>query len=283
VSLSAVGAPTDTAALYLDLLKSCLTRSAFPDVYCPYEPDARRLKGRLYARLRRLLLARNLELVRRVEFDAHARGDGRDWPASAETMTGLRRLDHLQACIHDLVARDVPGDLIETGVWRGGTTIFMRAALEAYGDRERAVWAADSFQGLPEPDAERYPADAGDRLSTYRQLAVPLAEVRANFDRYGLLDERVRFLPGWFRDTLPKAPIERLALLRLDGDLYESTSVALRALYPKLSPGGYVIVDDYHAVPACRAAVDDFRREQGIDEELERVDWTCVAWRRTGP
>ena len=241
-------------ALYLDLLMKCLTRSIFPDATLAPSGGT-------------------------VPVDPSARAEGRDWPAQAETMIGLERLGQLRDCVVDVIRRGVPGDLIETGVWRGGATIFMRGVLKAYGDRTRVVWVADSFQGLPQPDAEEYPADAGDPHWQYPQLAVSLDEVKANFARYGLLDEQVRFLPGWFRDTLPAAPIERLAVLRLDGDLYESTIVALQSLYPKLSPGGYAVVDDY-SLPACRAAVDDYRAEHGISEPIERIDWTGVFWRR---
>lgn len=105
-------------------------------------------------------------------------------------------------------------------------------------------------------------------------------EVRESFRRYDLLDDRVAFLPGWFRDTLPGAPIEHLAVLRVDADMYGSTMGALEALYPRLSPGGFAIVDDYGAVAACRAAVDDFRARAGIAEELVEIDWTGVYWRR---
>jgi len=140
--------------------------------------------------------------------------------------------------------------------------------LALYEETDRDVWVADSFSGLPEPDGFRYPADAGDKHFTMTGLAVSIDEVRRNFEKYGLLDDRVRFLPGWFRDTLPDAPVERLAVLRLDGDMYESTLVALRALYPKVSVGGYVIVDDYGALESCRTAVNDFREDQGIVEEL---------------
>jgi O-methyltransferase len=156
----------------------------------------------------------------------------------------------------------------------------MRGVLKIFGSTERVVWVADSFQGLPKPDPEQYPADAGDRHWTRPELAVSLEEVKANFARYGLLDDQVRFLVGWFRDTLPAAPMSQLAVLRLDGDMYESTMDGLLHLYPKLSRGGYVILDDYGAVPGCRAAVEDFRREHGIDEPVERIDWTGVFWQR---
>jgi O-methyltransferase len=236
------------------------------------------------AAIKRWLLARlrtsDLSVVRPYTLDSRDREIGRDWPAHAETMIGLFRLDNLQACITDVHERKIPGDIVETGVWRGGAMIFARGLLEVLGDTERSVWCADSFEGLPAPDAARYPADRGIRLHELPQLAVPLEEVRANFERYDLLDERVRFLPGWFRDTLPSAPIERIAVLRLDGDLYESTIVALEALYPKVSTGGWVIIDDY-ALEACKQAVEDFRLDRGIDDELQRIDWTGVYWRRT--
>jgi O-methyltransferase len=217
--------------------------------------------------------------VRRV--NPQERQNGHDWPIDAETMIGLKRLDNLQHCITEIMRRNVPGDLIETGVWRGGATIFMRAVLKAYGDTTRCVWAADSFQGLPKPNADLYPADAGDEHWSRDQLAISVDQVRANFARYGLLDNQVRFLEGWFKDTLPDAPIEQLSLLRLDGDMYESTMDALRHLYPRLAVGGYVIVDDYGAVPACKAAITDFRAQHQIDDEIHSIDWSGVYWQRT--
>src|SRR5439155_1101033 len=162
--------------------------------------------------------ARGIQLVRSAPFDEAARSDGRDWPTTAHTMIGMKRLDNLQHCVEDTLARQVPGDLIETGVWRGGASIFMRGILRAHGVSDRTVWVADSFQGLPPPNPDAYPADAGDPLHTFDYLAVSLEDVKSHFERYGLLDDQVRFLKGWFRDTLPAAPIERLAVLRLDGD-----------------------------------------------------------------
>jgi len=214
------------------------------------------------------------------DFAEPVRAEGLDWPARAHTMIGLRRLENLRACVEEVLARGVPGDLIETGAWRGGATIFMRAILKAHGVTDRRVWVADSFAGLPPPDPERYPRDAGDTLHQHTQLAVSLDQVRGHFVRYGLLDDQVRFLPGWFRDTLPRAPIERLAVLRLDGDLYESTLQALESLYEKLSPGGFVIVDDYGCIAACRQAVHDFRDARGVREPIRPVDWSGVYWQR---
>ncbi|HCW00096.1 MAG TPA: macrocin O-methyltransferase [Acidimicrobiaceae bacterium] len=234
---------------YLDLMAGCLCRDLFPEM----EPDV----------------------------EIAARSEGRDWPASAETMIGRRRLDNLVDCLTMVLDNDVPGDLMETGVWRGGATVLMRGALAAWGDDNRSVWVADSFRGLPPPDAETWPADKGVDLSEVEALAVSRPEVEASFARYGLLDSQVRFLEGWFADTLPTAPIERLALLRLDGDLYQSTWEALENLYPKLSVGGILIVDDYGAFEPCRQAVEDYRARCNISDVVVPVDWTGVWWQRT--
>lgn len=205
---------------------------------------------------------------------------GLDWPRDAETMIGLRRLDNVEACLSSVIEDDVPGDVIEAGAWRGGAAIFMRAILAAYGDTDRTVWVADSFRGLPKPDPIRHPADRGLDYTMHSELSVGVEQVRQNFARYGLLDDQVEFLVGWFKDTLPSAPIDDLALLRLDADLYESTLDALTCLYPKLSPGGYCIVDDYGLLEACRRAVHDYRKDHGITEPIHAVDWTGVYWRR---
>jgi O-methyltransferase/8-demethyl-8-(2,3-dimethoxy-alpha-L-rhamnosyl)tetracenomycin-C 4'-O-methyltransferase len=172
----------------------------------------------------------------------------------------------------------VEGDLIETGVWRGGACILMKGILEAYGDDARRVFVADSFAGLPPPDPENFPADAGDPLHTLTDLQVSRADVENNFRRFGLLDERVVFLEGWFKDTLPYAPIDQLAVLRLDGDMYESTIEALDALYHKVSYGGFVIVDDYF-LPACAKAVHDFRERYGITSPILPIDGWGNYWR----
>jgi len=142
------------------------------------------------------------------------------------------------------------------------------------------VWVADSFEGLPQGDGAKYPADEGDVHHTYNDfLSVSLEEVTDNFSKYNLLDEQVRFLKGWFKDTLPTAPIKGLAILRLDGDMYESTTDALTHLYNRVSAGGYVIVDDYH-LAGCRQAVQDYRASHGIDEEIRDIDGMGVYWQK---
>jgi hypothetical protein len=216
-----------------------------------------------------------------VAHDPLQRTEGRDWPACAFTMVGLHRLRNLRQCVEQTLGDGVRGDLIETGVWRGGASIMMRAVLEAYGDRDRKVWLADSFRGLPPPNPERYPLDEGLHLEGYSVLAIAVDAVKENFRRFGLLDERVRFVEGWFSETLANVDADEFAVIRLDGDLYESTIDALTALYPKLAPGGFLIVDDYGAVPACRAAVHDYRNQHDIQEDLHEIDWTGVYWRRS--
>lgn len=209
--------------------------------------------------------------------DPEVRLIGRDWPATAQTMIGLARLRNIRMLAEQVIEQGIPGDFLEAGVWRGGACIYMRGLLAAHGIADRTVWVADSFEGLPPPDPAAYPADAGDPHRTFKELRVPLEEVQGNFERYGLLDDQVRFLKGWFADTLPQAPISQLALLRLDGDMYSSTTQTLHALYKKVSPGGGVIIGDY-LQEGCRRAVDDFRRQFGISEPIQDVDGTAVYW-----
>jgi hypothetical protein len=251
--------PSSTpAALYLDLIERCLTNTVYGDGYTEWSaPGVER------------------------PFDPSLRELGRDWPRRAHTMIGRVRLRNLRELVATVIREEVKGDLIETGAWRGGACILMRAALEAFGDLGRRVFVADSFEGLPAPDAETYPSDRGDIHHTYEELSVSLDEVKANFAKYGLLDDRVVFLKGWFKDTLRAAPIERLAVLRLDGDMYESTMDALSALYDKVSTRGFVIVDDYGCIESCRRAVHDFRDARGIADPIVDIDGFGVYWRKS--
>ena len=247
--------------LYIDLLKRSLTNTIFVD-----EPDANQDDTARYA----------------AEAITHYQ------KGPAISMLPLARMDNLQFCITDVIQRGIAGDLVETGVWRGGATIFMRAMLKIFDINDRLVWAADSFEGLPEPDAERFPLEAKAFKSAamtkyYKHLAVGLGEVRRNFEAYGMLDDQVKFLKGWFKDTLPTAPIKSIAVLRLDGDYYESTRDALSNLYDKVSVGGYIIIDDYgeDSWTYCRKAVEEFRHERRIDDRVIQVDKPCVFWRKS--
>lgn len=202
---------------------------------------------------------------------------GTYWPERAHTMIGKIRMDNVRYCVEQCLCNNVPGDLIETGVWRGGATIFMKGILKANDDTTRKVFVADSFEGLPKPEPNKYPADINDMHSTFPFLSVSDEEVRNNFKAYNLLDDNVIFIKGFFENSLKKAPIKKLAILRLDGDMYSSTIQVLETLYDKVSKGGFVIVDDYSLVGA-RTAVDDFRGKRKIINQLIKIDDYSVYW-----
>jgi hypothetical protein len=231
--------------------------------------------------LLRFLRERNLLLVRTERFDSQMRNSGLDWPLFGFTMTGRRRLDALQFCVEDILDNDIPGDFAEMGVWRGGSVIFIRALLSVRNVTDRVVWCADSFDGMPVPKEVDERISSSADFSDREYLRVSLEEVKENFDRFGLLDDQVKFLKGWFSETLPIAPIKTLALLRLDGDLYESTRDALVNLYDKVSAGGHVIVDDYNSWAGCRAAVDEFRESRRIMEKIVQIDAHAIMWHRS--
>ena len=195
---------------------------------------------------------RQVRIVEPGVFDAKLREEGVDWPADAESMVGLKRLANIRECVEQSLIDGVPGDLVETGVWRGGSCIFMRGVLAAYGDPDRRSGCATPSRGCPSTTAATRPTSATSSTPS-PSSPISVEEVQENFRRYGLLDDRVEFLKGWFADTLGDAPIEQIAVLRLDGDMYSSTMDALEPLYDKVSPGGFVIVDDYGARPGVRA------------------------------
>jgi hypothetical protein len=271
---------SEPAARYLDLLAGCLSRELFLDEEVR-NVDLRQWPGGEPDGLRALLRSEGWRVVR-PSGDPEVRSVGHDWPPHAETMVGRVRLDNVLDCTARAVADGVAGDLVETGVWRGGTAIFLRGILSALEVTDRRVWACDSFEGLPVADAEKYPIDVPLKLHEHDALAISHEQVQANFARYGLLDDQVRFVQGWFRDTLPTvaAEIGPIAVLRLDGDLYESTIDALVHLEPLVSSGGFVIVDDYNGIDACKQAVTDYRNEHAITAEITDVDWTAVWWRK---
>jgi O-methyltransferase len=256
---------------YLELLTGALTHTLYDPI------DKRELPDYVRESYGEAFRAAGMKLA--LPTPLEERLDGRDRPVYAQTMVGVYRIRNVRHCVETALAEGVPGDLVEAGTWRGGAAIMMRGVLEAHGDRERRLVVADSFEGLPKPDAERYPADAADLNYTAEELAISLEEVQANFERYGLLDDRVEFLKGWFRDTLPGLGDRTWAVVRLDGDLYESTMDGLTNLYPQLSPGGFLIVDDY-GFPNCRQAIDDYRAQHAITAEVTQVDWAGAFWRK---
>lgn len=196
----------------------------------------------------------------------------------SHSMIGKVRMDHLHRCMDIIRRENIPGDLMECGVWRGGACIFMQGYLRAHGMTDRRVFVADSFEGMPRPKD-----NDGLDLSKekYPELAVSREDVERHFELYDLLGENVVFLAGWFKDTLLTAPVEQLALLRLDGDLYDSTMDSLVHQYDNVASGGIVIVDDFNNLSECRAAVRDFFSARGETlPEYEEVDWTAVSWRK---
>lgn len=205
------------------------------------------------------------------------REQGWDWPSAAPSMIGQKRMQNVRSECERAIVAGIPGDFMETGVWRGGAVMMMRAVLKAYGITDRRAIAADSFAGLP-PPTEGVVQDAGAEFHTWTDFAVSLEEVKANFARYGLLDEQVVFLQGLFKDTLPTAPVSALAVLRLDGDMYESTRDGIVNLYPKLSRGGTLIADDYFLFEAHRAAVDEYRAAHAITDPIVRIDQWGAYW-----
>jgi hypothetical protein len=252
--------------LYLELLKRSVLGLIYPDPYL--ESFEYELRDE-HKRITKLLYK---------PFNPEQRDIGLDHPQHAHSMIGTKRMNNIRDAVEYVLSSHIPGDFLETGVWRGGACIFMRGILAAHQETSRRVWVADSFEGLPEPNAELYPADAGDLHHEFTWLAVSLEEVKSNFDKYALLDDQVHFLKGWFKDTLPTAPISQLAILRLDGDMYESTMDALTNMYRRVSPGGVIIVDDYNAVASCKQAITDFRTSNAITAPIQPIDTLSVYW-----
>lgn len=307
-------ATADGRTLYLDLMKRTLSNIIYEDQ--PYS---------FYDDERRPVIADRFRLDRRVQ--------GEDAPREAHTMVGIPRLNNLQQCVETILAEQVPGDLLEAGVLRGGASIFLRAVLKAHQVTDRSIIACDTFRptlsqgrtvfqdlllrflsviaSLPNKRVHRAlyelarkippekrsfpiaetPSDEviectmfilrhARELATVHKDQTGVEAVKSHFARYGLLDDQVRFLEGFFSDTLPDASLKQLALIRLDGDLYESTRDALIPLYPKLSPGGFCIVDDYYAFTDCQRAVDEYRAAHNITAELVQIDKLAVYWRK---
>jgi hypothetical protein len=268
---------------YLQLLKKALVNLIYPEHelrlrYLESSPSTDRLG--VQRALRDLRYADAESFAELVACKQDGQNFRRAVTRDAHTMVGLRRLDNIEWCAAQIFADGVEGDFLEAGVCQGGASIFMRALQVAYGEEQRRMWVADSFAGLPAP---RMDVDAGLDFTEQRMpwLAASLASVQDNFRTYDLLSDEVHFIAGWFSDTLASSEVAEIALLRVDADLYESTRDVLLALYDRVSPGGFVIIDDYYAFRACRTAVDEFRTERGIADRLRRVDWTAAYWRKS--
>jgi O-methyltransferase len=281
----------DSTELYLDLLKGCLTRILFIDEEL-YAPPPSGWQGKAWEAFKRYTNHPDWQIVRPARANRKAREEGRGAARNAETAVGFLRLNNIQQCVTSVIEENIPGDLLEAGCQRGGSVIFMKGVLAAHGVSDRDVWLADTFEGLPSiadedrrgapPNPERYPADEGVKPKGGPR-SVGVEGVKSNFARYGLLDDKVRFLAGLFKDTLPGASLGQLAVVRLDGDYYESTMDSITELYPKLAVGGYLIVDDYSTEKwgdRCGQAIRDYREANGITEPMQEVDHNAIYWRR---
>jgi hypothetical protein len=267
---------------YLELLRRCLTRDVIQEPFAPASARPASVKGFLLESAQKAIARKGLTIVRHDETTEEDRVEGRGWPASAETMMGLRRLEFFQSCLVDIIKNGLPGDLFEAGCWRGGAVIFMLGVLRALGDTSRRVWAADSFRGYPAPTGQSFDVDHHlFRRSDY--FSISRAEFEKNVRRYGLLGPRLHVLEGWFSESIPAAPIEKVSLIRIDVDGYEGVRDTLKLLYPKLSLSGYVLIDDIRQ-PGAKRAVDEFFAESGLSEEILQVpqaDPRAVYWRKT--
>lgn len=273
---------TTTEKNYIELLKDTLIDRDNANRYqlTPYAPGQGSFVKRIAINSLINKLSKKKLIITGINKDGlKQREVGLGWPINGYSMVGLKRLNNIQYCIDEVVKNKVEGDFIETGVWRGGSCIFAKALFTIYNE-DRKVWVADSFAGLPKPNTELYPEDEGDDLYSLEQLRISEDQVKDNFKRFNLLDDNVKFLKGWFKDTLPTAPIEKLAIVRLDGDMYESTMDGLVNLYHKLSIGGFIIIDDYGVIPACKKAVHDFREKHGIREEIIDIDGSGYYWKK---
>ena len=261
--------------IYIETIKKAVIGSIYEKKFFVIQKNQNsNFKSLIKNKLLNLAANYNIGLIKYEKIDKNIIDEGKYWPDIAYSMLGQKRIDNVQYCCETAIKEQIPGDFIECGVWRGGTTIFMKAILKAYSIKDRTVWVADSFEGLPKPDANLYPADAGDTHFKIDLLKVSINEVKRNFEIFNLLDENVKFLKGWFKDSLPEAPITKISVLRLDGDIYESTWDSLIYLYPKLADNGFLIIDDYYNNESCKKAVNDYFEKNNIKANIIRIDWT---------
>ena len=191
----------------------------------------------------------------------------------SHTMGGRKALENAFDVVARVEADRIPGALVECGVAEGGTAAMMAMTSKALGESERDVWLFDSYEGLPEPTIEDYhDRRAGSSCGRCRRglLGHGRTGQRPFLRQAWLPRDRIHLVKGWFQDTVPlhRDKVTPIAVLRLDGDWYESTRIPLDNFYDKVSPGGFVIIDDYATCFGSRRAVDEFRIEHGISTPL---------------
>jgi O-methyltransferase len=199
-----------------------------------------------------------------VPMKPESRRVGLDWPRIGISMIGVVRMDNLRSALYDVTKKNIPGDFVECGVWRGGASIFATGFLKINEIKDRKVWVVDSFDGLPLNRTNKDDANWYDM--EYLKVSTDL--VMTNFKGFHLWDESmVTFVKGYFVDSLPYIKVQKIAVLRMDGDMYESTLDQLFNLYDKVEVGGWVIIDDW-SITVCKTAINDFRRWHGMTEEI---------------
>jgi len=201
-------------------------------------------------------------------YDKSKREAGSDWPPFGHTMVGHVRLHNVRFALQDVIDNNVPGDFAELGVWRGGTCIYAKALLDVLGQASRHVHVFDAFERIP------LYHDRGSFLMNSE------ADVKHNFDKYQVLDDHVHFYKGMFKETVPSFQ-GQLAVLRIDSSFYDSYQDALYYLYPKVPVGGIVIFDDVFHVKAVLQCWQDFKHDQGLPEELTKIDHQSAWFRKT--
>lgn len=206
------------------------------------------------------------------------RSVGGDWPVFGLTMIGNARMDNIRTLLERVDREHISGDFMECGVWRGGGSIFARAVIST-SSVKRDVWLADSFEGLPKPRKSALSKDDAF-WSGMSYLRVSLEDVRTNIEAFGLLDSSVHFCKGFFVDSLPTCRPERIAVLRMDGDMYESTLDQLYNLFPRVSVGGFIIVDDW-TIEYCKRAITDFWNWHGLVVTPVKIDDSSMYWQKT--
>jgi len=250
--------------MYLEMIKSFVTASLF---------NAAEFSVRAVSRTPQVQLNGPLNLGVRM--------GGQDWTYAGDTMTGWARIDNIRMLLTDVIRNSIEGDYIETGVWRGGASVFARAVVKVLEPgTTRVSYVCDSFRGLPPGSANLDRGDKGWDNTPY--LEIPSDIVANNFIKYDMLDSNVVFAKGFFNETMPPLSkhIQKLAVMRLDGDMYESTVDVLYHLYDKLSIGGYLIMDDWFGFPS-KTACQDFFKVHGINPEIIPIDSVSAYWKKT--
>jgi len=209
----------------------------------------------------------------KTEDEMFRRLNGLDW--NGYTMVGFRRLDNLEYCINQIIKDNIEGAIVEAGVWRGGACIFANGVLQEYKD-PRNIYVCDAFSGLfPKPI---YECDEWTEKHDFSPLSVSLKDVQKNFRKFNLETPNVIFKEGWFSDTLPSIT-EPVAILRIDGDTYQSTLDTL-LLEPQVPVGGFLIMDDW-AIETSRKAFLDYFKGKVTESDVIPVDSLSVYWRKT--